>query len=152
MLTSIILDNRHFRLLWGGATSLPDGIFKVWSMVNHSCQILNSSTIKFVLFPKDLDIWICESKYASEVVSGFGHRVPSDFLSQVSASPFSYINFNNRFSYIKLKNQAKKHLWKTLELFSFFLLVTSFIKLYQRHNGPLSVLAKVTSLGHITSS
>ena len=88
MLTSILWDNRHFRLLWGGATSLPDGIFEVWSMVNHSCQILNFSTIKFVLLPKDLDIWICESKYASEVVSGFGHRVPSDFLSQVSASPF----------------------------------------------------------------
>ena len=128
MLTSIILDNRHFRLLWGGATSLPDGIFEVWSMVNHSCQILNSSTIKFVLFPKDLDIWICESKYASEVVSGFGHRVPSDFLSQVSASPFSYINFKNRFSYIKLKNQAKKHLWKNIRTVFLFSTGNQFYK------------------------
>ena len=120
-----------------------------WGLVNGQPFLSNFELFngKFVLLPKDVDIWICESKYASEVVSGFGHRVPSDFLSQVSASPFSYINFNNRFSYIKLKNQAKKHLWKTLELFSFFLLVISFIKLYQRHNGPLSGLAKVKGCG-----
>ena len=60
---------------------------------------------------------------------------PVRFSVSSVGQPLSYINFKNRFSYIKLKNQAKKHLWKTLELFSFFLLVTSFIKLYQRQGG-----------------
>ena len=136
MLTSSILDNRHLSLLWGGATSIPDGILEVWSMVNHSCQILNSSTIKFVLLPKDLDIRICESKYASEVVSGFGHRVPSDFLSQVSASPFLTSTSRTAFLTSNSRTREKNICGKTLELFSFFLLVTSFIKLYQRHNEP----------------
>ena len=125
VLTSSILDNSHLSLSLSGAPPILDGIFEVF---NHSCQILNSSTIKFVLLPKDLDIWICESKYASEVVSGFGHRVPSDFLSQVSASPFSYINFNNRFSYIKLKNQGKKHLWKNIRTVFLFSTGNQFYK------------------------
>ena len=151
MLTSIILDNRHFRLLWGGATSLPDGIFEVWSMVNHSCQILNSSTIIF-FFPQSrwyLNLWkqICEW-------SGVRFWPPGPVRFSVSSvgQPLFLHQLQEPLFLHQTQEPGKKHLWKTLELFSFFDLVTSSIKLYQRHNEPLSVLAKVTSLGHITSS
>ena len=68
---------------------------------------------------------------------------PAPFLTSTSTTAFLTSNSRTR---------QKNICGKTLELFSFFLLVTSFIKLYQRHNEPQSVLAKVTSLGHITSS